>query len=80
MKSHGAAAVFDYSDPDVGSKIRAHTDNKLYKAFDCISEGSSAQICADALSEDGSKAQYSSLLPVKFPREDVKTGYTLGCK
>lgn len=80
VKSLGADAVFDYNSPTVGADIRAHTGNKLYHAFDCIAEGNSAQICADALSADSSakKPVYSALLYLEMPRKDVEAKYTLG--
>lgn len=76
MKSYGAAQAFDYSDPECGAKIRDATNGKLEKVFDCISAGASPRICADAIGAGG--GQYLSLLPVEFPRSDVKSGYTLG--
>jgi NADPH:quinone reductase-like Zn-dependent oxidoreductase len=80
VKSLGADAVFDYNDPSAGAKIREHTQNKLYYAFDTYSEGSSPQICADALSSNTSsqKPKYGAILTAKAPREDVESLYTLG--
>ncbi|KAK8249448.1 chaperonin 10-like protein [Phyllosticta capitalensis] len=80
VKSLGASAAFDYNSPTCAADIRAHTENSLYFAFDCISEGSSPQICADALSTETSsqKPAYSALLTVKFPRQDIDHRYTLG--
>lgn len=76
VKSLGADAVFDYSDPDCARKIREHTNDSLRHAFDCISEGASPRICADALSSSG--GAYSALLPVAdFPRKDVSSAHTL---
>lgn len=74
MKSLGASAVFDYHDSDCGAQIRAYTNNTLYHALDCISAGSSPQICADALSStppENTKLRYISLLATPtFPRKD----------
>ncbi|KAK7556644.1 chaperonin 10-like protein [Phyllosticta citricarpa] len=80
VRSLGADAVFDYHSPTCGADIRAYTQNSLYHAFDCISEHSSPQICADALSSETAYRQprYSALLPVDFPRKDVKSNVTLG--
>lgn len=36
-KQYGADEVFDYSDPDVGAKIREATGDALGVTFDCIS-------------------------------------------
>ncbi|PPJ56599.1 hypothetical protein CBER1_01774 [Cercospora berteroae] len=78
VKELGADEVFDYRDEKCGEKIREATNNQLKHAFDCVSEGSSMEICAKALSSEGSGAQYNSLLPVEFPRKDVKTSFTIG--
>jgi NADPH:quinone reductase-like Zn-dependent oxidoreductase len=82
VKSLGADEVFDYSAAGVGQKIREYTANKLFYAYDTISEKGSDQVCADALSSeqqlDGSKPQYCSILGVKFPRSDVDAHVTLG--
>ncbi|KAH7065377.1 chaperonin 10-like protein [Macrophomina phaseolina] len=80
VKSLGADAVFDYNSPTVGADIRKHTNNKLYYAFDCVAEGNSAQICADSLSTETAsrKPQYSALLWIDMPREDVEARTTLG--
>ncbi|KAI9694880.1 MAG: hypothetical protein M1822_000496 [Bathelium mastoideum] len=89
-QSLGATHCFDYNSPSCGADIRAHTNDSLFYAFDCISEGPSPQICCDALStttapashphppRDGGKPLYSALLPVSdFPRDDVTHAYTL---
>lgn len=74
----GADAVFDYRDVDCGEKIRAYTSNALMYAFDCISEGSSVKICADALSTSSGTKTYSSLLKISdFPRPGVVKKMTL---
>ena len=80
LKSLGADAVFDYTDPQVGEKIRAHTSNKLHYAFDCVSEGASFAICAAALSSDSKLENvYSALFPpgAQFPRADVSVRSTM---
>ena len=78
VKEYGAAAAFDYSDPEACAKqIRAATDDALMYALDCISQPASAQICAGALSsKPGTK--YCALLAIELPRSDVECGYTLG--
>ncbi|KAK5957310.1 hypothetical protein OHC33_001682 [Knufia fluminis] len=77
VKSYGADVAFDYSDPECARKIKEYTSDGLTHVFDCISEGTSPTICAEAISSKG--GQYSALLVVKdFPREDVKSGFTLG--
>ena len=66
----------------MGADIRAHTHNKLYYAWDTIGTKTTAQICADALSSEsampsGMKLQYSAILSVKCPRDEVKSQSTL---
>lgn len=75
-KSVGADAVFDYNNPSAAEQIRSYTNDKLEYAFDIISVEQSAAICAAALSS-GSGCAYSSLLPVKLPRQDIENKYTL---
>lgn len=82
VKSLHADAIFDYNDPACGRKIREHTSNDLFYAFDCISTDSSVRICADALStsssSSGAKKHYCSLLGVpNFPRKDAEKKTTL---
>lgn len=62
VKSLGADAVFDYTSPTCASDIKKHTKGALKLAFDCISKGSSTQICIESLSDDG--GVYTTLLPV----------------
>lgn len=76
MKSLGATEVFDYNEPNVGQKIREYTQNKLKLAWDTVSEGESANIVAEALSTEPG-CRYGSILPNKFPREDVQYLSTL---
>ena len=73
----GADAVFDYKDVNCAQKIREFTKNELKYAFDCITEGPSLEICADALSTSPG-CEFSGLLNYKkFPRDDVKSRSTL---
>ena len=77
LRKLGANQIFDYKDPEVGTKIRKATDNKLKLVFDCVAEGSSFAICAAAIGANG--GHVSVLLPVEnFLRDDVKTTFTLG--
>jgi len=75
----GADAIFNYQDPDCAAQIRTHTANNLLHALDCVSESSSAKICADALSTSPEATKrYSSLLGISnFPRDDVETKTTI---
>ncbi|KAF1938720.1 GroES-like protein [Clathrospora elynae] len=71
LRKLGADQVFDYNEPNVGAKIRKATNDKLKLVFDCIAEGNSFGITAAAISSSG--GHMSALLPVKYPRSDVKT-------
>ncbi|KAL7941355.1 putative zinc-binding oxidoreductase ToxD [Trichoderma barbatum] len=77
VRDLGADAVFDYNDSECAAKIREFTNNRLKIAFDTVSVDESANICAEALAK-GSDARYHALLPVAFPRDDVKTSMSLG--
>ncbi|KAF2432067.1 zinc-binding oxidoreductase alcohol dehydrogenase [Tothia fuscella] len=77
VKSLGATEVFDYKKEGVGAEIRKYTDNKLKYSWDTISISQSAQICADALSSDSGVCKYGTILPIKSPREDVKSAGTM---
>ncbi|KAI1323174.1 putative zinc-binding oxidoreductase ToxD [Xylariaceae sp. FL0255] len=75
VRGLGASKAFNYKDPACAQMIKEHTKGKLELAFDCISQGSSPQLCCDALSSEGGRIVY--LNPVSHPREDVKSFQTL---
>ncbi|KAK3670644.1 hypothetical protein LTR78_009479 [Recurvomyces mirabilis] len=76
VKSLGAEEAFDYNDKDVSKKIRDYTSDSLTKVFDCISEGASPNISAEAISSSkGGVVTY--LLPTKHDRADVENKMTL---
>ncbi|KAM0145981.1 hypothetical protein ACHAQE_010973 [Botrytis cinerea] len=78
LKSRGADKIFDYNNPEVGEKIREYTNNNLKYVFDTISLPPSVAICAKAISTTSEpRAQYTALLPVDFPRNDVSSGFTM---
>ncbi|KAG9200847.1 hypothetical protein G6514_006555 [Epicoccum nigrum] len=80
VKAYGADVVLDYNSPTCAADIRKLTDNKLYYAFDIISDSASAKICTDALSTDSTirKPIYSALLLklAELPRDDVENTFT----
>ncbi|KAF1957272.1 GroES-like protein [Byssothecium circinans] len=80
VKSFSADAVFNYSDPDCASKIRAHTANALRFAVDCITTPETTQLCYLALGRTGGR--YVSLDPfsdaVAASRKVVAAGWVLG--
>ncbi|KAI9733687.1 MAG: hypothetical protein M1834_003290 [Cirrosporium novae-zelandiae] len=80
VRSLGAAAVFDYNDPECGAQIREYTQNTLRLVLDTVSLPSSAKIAAEALSSNGSlDLKYCSLLPLfDIPRKDVKVSFVNG--
>jgi NADPH:quinone reductase-like Zn-dependent oxidoreductase len=75
VKSLGADAAFDYSQPDVGKKIREYFQDNLVHAFDTITNEASTKICSEAIGSKGGK--YSALQPSAKPREDVEYASTL---
>ncbi|KAJ0416301.1 chaperonin 10-like protein [Aspergillus carlsbadensis] len=78
VKGLGADHAFDYTLADVGAQIREKTANQLRHAWDTISIPSSARICADALSTSSALGlRYGNLLPVKCPRDDVRSTTTV---
>jgi NADPH:quinone reductase-like Zn-dependent oxidoreductase len=71
VKSLGATEVFDYNEPNVGLKIREHTQNELKLAWDTIGEGESGKIIGEAMSTE-SGGRYGTIgLNTNFPRKDV---------
>lgn len=81
VKALGAHEAYDYHDGEACAKaIRTATKDKLLYALDCVSAGSSLQICANALTSRSGVAVYTAVLPIgdKFPRKDVQYGWTSG--
>lgn len=83
VKLLGASKAYNYKSPSCADDIRRDTNNKLFYAFDCISEGTSPSICASALSTEntpeGEPPAYGAILVVQdFPRQDVKQTFSLG--
>ncbi|KAL4913079.1 hypothetical protein BDW62DRAFT_220886 [Aspergillus aurantiobrunneus] len=75
VKSLGADAVFEYSDPDSAGKIREYTDDNLKLVLDTISIESSIKFCDNAISTRG--GDYSALLLVGIERENVNDRWTI---
>jgi NADPH:quinone reductase-like Zn-dependent oxidoreductase len=75
VQEFGADIVFDYNDPNSADAIRERTKDGLTLAFDTISLESSAKYCDRALSSQG--GDYSSLLPIKIERENVRDRATM---
>ena len=68
VKSLGADAAFDYNSPTCSKDIQSWSNDSIYHAFDCISEGSSPSITVPAMSSKG--GAYTTLLPV--PESDIR--------
>ncbi|KAF2791970.1 GroES-like protein [Melanomma pulvis-pyrius CBS 109.77] len=80
VKSFGADAAFDYSDPNCASDIRAYTANALRFAIDCITTPETTQLCYKALGR--TRGRYVSLDPfsesIASTRKIVSAGWVLG--
>jgi NADPH:quinone reductase-like Zn-dependent oxidoreductase len=61
VQSYGAAAAFDYKQPDCSEQIRAYTRNNLAYALDCITTVESMNVCSGAIGRAGGR--YTSLDP-----------------
>ncbi|OGM47369.1 protein TOXD [Aspergillus bombycis] len=75
VKNLGADAIFDYNDPTSARAIREQTNDNLTLAFDTVSVESSATYCDHALSTKG--GDYSSLLPIKTARDNIRDRSTM---
>jgi NADPH:quinone reductase-like Zn-dependent oxidoreductase len=80
VKSLGAEAVFDYKDPSVVDKIRAHAGGALELAADCVSQQDTAKLVGESLSSEKG-GRVAVILPVKGGeengmRKDVEYGFT----
>lgn len=65
VRSLGAAAVFDYHDPDVVSQIRSYTDGKLTAALDAIGVPETTKVTYECMSRDQpSRLQKTRMDPV----------------
>ncbi|KAJ5887789.1 hypothetical protein N7495_007830 [Penicillium taxi] len=76
VRSVGADHVFDYNVPESPAQIRKLTNDNLKLVFDCISLEDSTAFCEGAISTGG--GDYSTLLPVKIARKNVRSRSTLG--
>lgn len=74
VKSLGAAAAFDYRDPDCAAKIQQYANNKLRLIWDTISSAETAKFCTDLCVSGG---RYGAIVRLKCPRDDVKHTYSL---
>ncbi|PYI05321.1 GroES-like protein [Aspergillus sclerotiicarbonarius CBS 121057] len=75
VKSRGADKVFDYKEPGAAEKIRDYSGDRLRLVMDTISTEETAAFCGRALSTQG--GDYTAILKVKVPREDVRSRWTL---
>ncbi|KAL7420011.1 hypothetical protein Q5752_004975 [Cryptotrichosporon argae] len=77
VKSYGADAAVDYRAPNAAAQIKEATAGTVRLGLDCISEGDSFKISADAFGDNG--GQLNTLLPPPQdrPRKDVDLVMTL---
>lgn len=64
VRQFGAHEMFDYKTPDCAAKIRAHCENSLEIAIDCVSEDSTMKFCYEAIGRAG--GQYTALNPFNY--------------
>ncbi|KAL7656767.1 hypothetical protein ACMYSQ_005840 [Aspergillus niger] len=76
VKSLGADAVFDYKDANAVQAIKDYAQDKLSLVFDTVAVESSAKFCGEVISSKG--GDYSALLKVAVPRDDVRSLFTIG--
>ena len=72
LKQAGADEVFDHTDAtSCAASIHTAAGGNLRYAFDTVTEGESAAICAGALTKEKGVARYISSQPLQeFPRAD----------
>lgn len=63
VRSLGAEAVFDYSDPDTPAAIKKHTGGQLKHVLDCISDLQSVEVCFGAMARVGGRYTSLELVP-----------------
>ena len=63
VRSRGAGAMFDYSDPDTPAKIKKHTGGQLKHVLDCISDVQSVEACFGAMARVGGRYVSLELVP-----------------
>ncbi|CDO68641.1 hypothetical protein BN946_scf184996.g72 [Trametes cinnabarina] len=78
IRSLGAAAVFDYADPQVVSKVKATSRDSIRLALDTISLRESQAISAEIIARGGGKVVHIlQVIPDATTRTDVERIYTL---
>lgn len=78
MKSYGASAAFDYASAGGADAVRAHTNNRLRYALDCITDAESVAFCYTALGRAGGRFSCLELCPENLQtRKAVKTDFVL---
>lgn len=63
VRSRGAGAAFDYSDPDTPAAIKKHTGGQLKHVLDCISDAQSVETCFAAMARVGGRYVSLELVP-----------------
>lgn len=78
--SYGAAATFDYHSPTCASDIKAHTQNSLRFALDCIGTAQSTALCHEAIGRSGGRYVALERYPESAAagRRNVRGSWVLG--
>ena len=63
VRSRGAGAEFDYSDPDTPAAIKKYTGGQLKHVLDCISDTQSVEACFGAMARVGGRYASLELVP-----------------
>ena len=78
VKALGAAEAFDYHLASCGDDMRAHTNNSLEYALDCITDMASMRICYAAIGSKGGKYIALDPFPIRaHTRRSVKPNWII---
>ena len=76
VKSLGAAAAFDYNDPECARNIKEYTNNSIKYVWDTIGAPNGVKICAEVISPGGSYGTIAhSQISVKNVRNTKNLAY-----
>lgn len=78
VRSVGASAVFDYTNPDAPAAIKRHTQGRLKHAVDCIADGQSVETCFAAIARYGGTHVSLELVPDEMlVRRAVRSAFVM---
>ena len=76
VRDIGASAVFDYTEPDVGTRIREYTNGRLQHVLDCITDRESVACCYASIGRTGGRYVSLEFCPVEWrTRRAVKAEF-----